>query len=360
MPRRPSVRFFDSRNAYYCQHNGKQYKLGDGPDDFGNPPGPNYTRALHAFTQLTTLGTVESEKDRNPVRAILEVYMRHAHATMAPGTLHRRVRILGCFADALGDCPVADLTHFKVLDFIAQMRKASTAKGDKWGDGTVANFVANVNTAFNWAVKSGLLLSNPMRFLPKPSVRSRSRECLITPEQHQSILNASRSKAFKAMVICLKGTGCRPGELCNAKASDWDEAVRGLHYYSDHTRLSGEFRHKTAKKRDRIIRFRGEPLDVIRELMKQHPTGPLFLTVRGNAWTVEMLSKVFRWIRLKVEMPHLTPYSYRHSYATAWLTKGKPIEVLAQTLGSSAEVIRKHYSHIEGEQVDRHVDDFSW
>ena len=46
MARKPQVRWFETRNAYYCQINGKQHKLGDGPDD-RTQQGPNYQAAVN-------------------------------------------------------------------------------------------------------------------------------------------------------------------------------------------------------------------------------------------------------------------------------------------------------------------------
>ena len=48
-------------------------------------------------------------------------------------------------------------------------------------------------------------------------------------------------------------------------------------------------------------------------------------------------------------MPRLTPYSYRHTFATAWLEQGRSVDILAELLGNSPAVIRKHYSHLLGD-----------
>ena len=47
-------------------------------------------------------------------------------------------------------------------------------------------------------------------------------------------------------------------------------------------------------------------------------------------------------------MPQSTPYSYRHTFATAWPEQGRSVDILAELLGNSPAVIRKHYSHLLG------------
>ena len=48
-----------------------------------------------------------------------------------------------------------------------------------------------------------------------------------------------------------------------------------------------------------------------------------------------------------------TPYSIRHTYATTRLESGVPIHLLANQMGTSVQMIEKHYGHI---QIRDHVD----
>src|SRR5262249_27517674 len=118
MARKPQVRYFPSRNAFYCQHQGKQHKLAEGPDD--SPNGPTYLAALTAFRRLMELGNVGQARDRNTVRAVLETYLTHCQGRLKASTFTRRLYLFRPFCDALGDVAVGDLTHLDVLRFIAR------------------------------------------------------------------------------------------------------------------------------------------------------------------------------------------------------------------------------------------------
>jgi integrase len=90
-------------------------------------------------------------------------------------------------------------------------------------------------------------------------------------------------------------------------------------------------------------------LTLMRELAKKHPEGPLFRTKEGNRWIPTTYSKRFRVLREKVGLPRLTCYTYRHQFATNWLKAGRSIDLLAELMGNTPNIIRKHYAHLCGD-----------
>src|SRR5262249_2054208 len=147
----------------------------------------------------------------------------------------------------------------------------------------------------------------------------------------------------RQVVLALWNTGCRPGELAAAKGTDFNPELGAIVYYKDDTRLQGEHRSKVGGKKDRFIFFRGETLEMVKKLVARNPKGPIF-----RLHTAEAIRKAFTRIRarLKGKYPKLTAYSYRHSFATKWLEQNKSIETLSLIMGTSPEVIRRHYSHL--------------
>jgi integrase len=361
MPRKPQVRYFASRKAFYCQYQGKQHRLGDGPDD--SPTGPNYLAALEAFKQLLSLGAVGRAKDRNTVRVVLETYLQHKEGKMKDSTLRRRLFVFRPFCAVHGETAVGDLTHLAVYQFIESMRQPRKVKKRRyaWGDPAVALFLEALGAAFNWAVRGNIISVNPIANIERPRVRSRSRDCILTSQQHQHILTECRSQTTRNIVIALENTGARPGELTAATAADWDDGLGAIVYYGDDRRRQDEFRHKTAGKlKDRVINFTGEALTMMRELVKKHQEGPLFRTNRGGGYAEKSVVQCFRALRERLKMPKLTPYSYRHTFATRWLLSGRSIDVLAELLGNSPNTIRKHYAHLCADRasIRRQLEDF--
>jgi integrase len=366
VPRKASIRYFKSRGAYYTQLRGRQYKLATGPDDF--PDGPTYKEAWERYWQLLSIDNVGVAGDTNTVRTICEAYLAHVTTRLSAGTVKGRLQNLRPFVefDGYGELPVRDLTPHHAYRFFGFMAKTppertvtvrgavKRVKGRPWGDSTVATVSDVLKAAFNWAAKTRLITRNPLQGLEVRAIRSRGREALLgnNAEEialaHRKILAAS-PPSFRPFLTVLEATGARPAEIANATATDFDASLGALTYHAEHTRRKGETSHKTGGKgKTRTIILTGEALAIVRERVERYPSGPLF---RGTSARRPKLSPSgvairFARIRQKVGMPHLTAYSYRHTFATEWLKAGKSIDVLAALLGNSPAIIRKHYSHL--------------
>lgn len=360
MPRRPSVRYWKSRNAYCCWHNGVQHKLADGPDDF--PNGPNYTAALKKFGEIVALDSVASVADRNTCRAVCEAYFAHVQGRRKERTLEIRHRFLDSFLNftpptggpAFGEKAVGLLKPYHVEQWLAEKRKPRRIERAYrecgWKAGSLKMAIVSLCAVFNWGVRNGIITKNPIKGIERPKSRSRSRDFIVSADDHARIL-AAASPAVRDFIVCLEATGCRPGELAGATAADFDPAQGALIYHAERRRKEGEFSHKAAgREKDRIIFFTGEALDVVRRLVAQHPTGRLFRTPRGRHWTPENVEDHFQRLRNNLGLPKLNAYSYRHTFATRWLMEGGSIETLAEVMGNTPEVIRQHYAHLCGDR----------
>ncbi len=157
------------------------------------------------------------------------------------------------------------------------------------------------------------------------------------------------NQEFGEVLTALQNTGCRPGELCAAEAKDWDEKLGAIVYHGDDVRREDEYGHKNSGKgKDRRIMFRGEGLALVRELIRRHPTGPLFRTERGRPWTTRTIGRRFARLRRGAGLPEgISPYGYRHAFAMTWIKAGNSVDVLAELVGNSPETLRRHYSHLD-------------
>jgi integrase len=144
----------------------------------------------------------------------------------------------------------------------------------------------------------------------------------------------------------LKDTGARPGEIAGATAEDFKLEMGAFVFHKESNRRRGQFSHKTSKTKDRVI-FLCEPtLSNVKELVAKYPTGPLFRRRNGKAFGKVNFVDRFMKLRRRLKMPHLTAYSYRHTFATEMLKAGMDVDTLAELMGNSPAVIRLHYSHL--------------
>jgi integrase len=221
--------------------------------------------------------------------------------------------------------------------------------------------VAVVSAMFNWCVEARLIPINPLGRLRRPAARSRGKDALLgaTPaerrDNHARILAAAPS-SLRPLIILMEATGCRPGELCSATAADFDARAGAFRFRSSAHARPGDTSHKAAGLgKERLIILQGEAAEIVAALMVEHPEGPIFrrrgysqdgVKKHGGAWTSSAVADAFERIRERTGIPCLTAYSYRHTFATAWLEQGKPIDILATVLGNSEPIIRKHYAHL--------------
>src|SRR5262245_58979416 len=155
MARKPQVRYFASRGAYYCQLKGVQHKLAVGPND--GPEGPTFVAATKKYGQLIARNGADDAKDLNTCRVILEEYLRFISTRKKKTTLAVRQSVFTAFCKRLGETPVGTLTHRNVYEWLDEMRqqRAPNKHGyrSRWTDGSVRNAIESLHAAFNWAAK---------------------------------------------------------------------------------------------------------------------------------------------------------------------------------------------------------------
>lgn len=377
MARRPEIGYWPTRGTwtdsagasqkggFWTTRKGKAIPLAMGPDD--RPDGPTYKAAMKAWLALWEQANAFTAGNRNPVRLVLDEYLKALEPTASANTLQVRLAVLREFCKTeMADWPSSRLTPAAVEHWLAGMRRPRTirrqlprGKGEverqtAWGDARVRTAVDTLLAAFHRAVRVRLIQDNPIRGLQAPPARSRSRECVFEGDQSARLIGRLRGDT-RLVCVCLANTGARPGEVLLATAADWCDREGALVYHASDRRLAGEGKHKTARKgKTRRILFTGEALAIMRERVAARPRGPLWwnsarpprpLSIRSLQLSVSTAGKA-------LGLRRVVPYSFRHTYATRWLESGGGIDDLAALLGNTPEIIRRFYSHV-AENVGR-------
>ena len=329
--------------------------LAKGPDDF--PNGPTYQKAMKEFLRLQFGGeatvTLGELKDK---------YLIWLKSHRKAATLKIRTERLSPLCKDLGEKPCDALTSYDLETW------CDTAKEKKgWSASTVKLTLLSVKACLNWGADKGVIPKNPVRKLEMPADESRGIEYVLTPEQEAAALKAVK-RATRDLLTILRDTGCRPGEAAMAEARHFNPDLRAI-VLPAQDRQTGRS-HKTARSgKPRIIYLRGESLALVQQLCRRYPTGPLLRTprvkVKGEhkgtrwGWTDHNIGQVFRRLQDKTGIKRLIAYSFRHTFAVRWLRAGKPKEVLAEVLGTSTEMIDRHYGHLADQRdyIRRLVDE---
>lgn len=218
--------------------------------------------------------------------------------------------------------------------------EAAVRKHGAW-NGTTENHVkSHIVALFNWGVEQGLIGVNPVKGIRKPRAKSRGSQAVIDASEHERLLAAAPAY-LRDVLFALHQTGCRPCEVLTVSAANFsaDAGLWILH------------RHKTAHAtgKPRIIYLTPEMITLCRDLAAKYPEGPLFRRRSGKPFPpAYYLARLVRRLRRRLGMREsVSPYGYRHSFATDALANGVPDAQVAELLGHSGTgMLHRHYAHL--------------
>lgn len=206
-----------------------------------------------------------------------------------------------------------------------------------WTQNTKHDAASCISRVLVWAVNKGYLLRNPLAGCSVPE--GEPRNVTITPEDHARLFQAADPSMRQVLVACR--CGARPRQIREVTAAN----VRGNCLVFT--------KHKTDYKTKKPLVVYMTPClqTLVRHLATKHPTGPLFRTSSGEAWTADAMSKKFRRLRDKVGIPSVVIYSYRHTFATESLLAGNSLSVVAELMGhKDTKMVTRVYSHLDHHQ----------
>jgi len=319
--------FWAARDAWCVTIRGERVVLAKGKDA--------KAAATLAFHQLmASEGKVAPGGLALTVHVLANLFLQEQEARkLAPLTIEFYRRHLGSFVGRWGDEAASAIRPLNVSTWLRE---------HDWADSTKAGAVASVKRLYNWAKKEGHLSENPLADIERPAMAVRS--SAMTRQQAESILRASRNSAWKDFLIALWETGCRPGELAEVTAAQFDARTGTL-------RVKNKTRRKTREPL-RTIHLTPFMVEICKELSKRHPEGPIFRNTIGNPWTRNSMACSFRAIRTRIAIPAgISAYSMRHGYVTDALENGVPVATVAALVGhTDATMILKVYSKLSSRQ----------
>lgn len=278
---------------------------------------------------------LEDASDKVPgwvtVSHVLTAFLKHSEEEHEPGTARWYRDLLVPFRDMHGKLRVTQLKKKHVKAWLS-------AKG--YNPTSANRALGAAKRAFNWAVEEEHIPKNPIAHVRKP--KSLTRDRTLTPDERGLILSAIRDRAFRRFVAAMTLTGCRPGEVARVTAENVD-AENGLWVF---------VKHKTAKRtgKPRRVYLSPEALELTKELVAAHPTGPLFLNSRGLPWTRQAVRLRFTRLRKKFpELKDVVAYTYRASFATDALEAEVPDATVAALLGhTTTATLHRFYNRLSG------------
>lgn len=316
--KQPKPFFRKYTQSWYVQIGGKQISLGTDED-----------AAFTKYRQIVGTST-GIDAHTTTVQQLLDDYLEWLTQHRSPATYETSRFYLSSFAKTIGArLKIAEVRPFHVT---AWMTCQPT-----WGDTSKHDAISILQRAFSWAVKRRMLDTHPLRDIEEKPAKRR-REFVLSPEQWTTVLSQVKDSCFRDLLTFLWETGCRPLEARQLEARYCD-IENNLAVYP--------LQQSKGKRRRRVLFLNATATEICRRLCETHPTGPIFLNRLGNAWTKDAMQCRLSRLRVKLDMPELCAYTFRHSFATQGLINGVDPVTLGHLMGHvDGTMVARQYQHL--------------
>jgi integrase/recombinase XerD len=262
---------------------------------------------------------------------------------LSPLTVAAYRRDLAQFAEVAG----AEWRHDPepVRDFVNALRRTGRRPS------TQARKVAAIRSFYGFALREGLAQRDVAGLLDAPRPGSYLPE-VLDPDEVERILDAPPADEplgvrDRAILELLYACGLRVGELTGLDTDRMD--LPGLQ-----VRVIGKGNRERRvpmgePARERLHRYLVGPRAT---WTAGRPTAAAFVNQRGRRLTRESVWRlVRRWTRAAGVPGHVTPHTFRHSFATHLLEGGADLRVVQTLLGHASISTTQLYTHLTGKRL---------
>lgn len=219
-----------------------------------------------------------------------------------------------------------------------------------------ARILSGIKSFFNYLLLSDAIAASPAEFIDTPKFGRPLPDILTTAEIDRIIAAVDRSTAKgrrdSAMLEVLYSCGLRVSELTSLR-------IRDLFFGEGYIRVTGK------GDKQRLVPVSAAARDKIQLYLEERPARyageeVVFLNNRGTALTRVMVFTIIRQAARRAGIDkHISPHTFRHSFATHLLEGGASIRQVQEMLGHENIVTTEIYTHLDSEHlretVERHL-----
>lgn len=256
-------------------------------------------------------------------------------------------RALVTFAGARGVAP-ADIDLALLRAWLAELTRRGAART------TIARQVSAAKTFCAWAVREGIMATDPSQRLKAPKAH-RTLPAVLAPAQADAALAAATvdrdpedpiTLRDKVILELLYASGIRVGELCGLDVDDVDTGRRVVRVIGKGDKeRSVPYGAPAARAIDAWL-SRGRP-----SLATDGSGAALLLGARGGRLDQRMARTVVSRAVAASGGPAMGPHGLRHSAATHLLEGGADLRVVQELLGHSSLATTQIYTHVSVERL---------
>lgn len=226
---------------------------------------------------------------------------------------------------------------------------------------TIRTADAVLSNSFKQALKNGLIEQNPVKVavVPRQKGKKKVKEAMTKEQQALFMQYAKDSYLYNFFAVMLR-TGMRCGEMRGLKYSDIDRKNKVIHVQRTLKWAKGQgIVEDTPKTKTslRDIPLTDETLQMLDNQYRfwdfkvERLDRYLFCDEKGEALRpmriMNEITRIVELIKTEKEFPHITPHTFRHTFATRAIEAGMQPQVLKTILGhSSLAMTMDLYSHV--------------
>lgn len=224
---------------------------------------------------------------------------------------------------------------------------------------TQARIISGLKGFFNYLILEKEIKIDPMELIDTPRI-GRKLPDVLSIEEMEMILNAidlskPEGTRNRAMLELLYSCGLRVSELVEVRISN---------YYSD----DGFLRVIGKGNKERLVPVGSVAINWIqhyKEQMRNHITiksgqeDLLFLNRRGSKLSRMMIFMIIRDLITAVGIQkHISPHSFRHSFATHLVEAGADLRAVQEMLGHASITTTEIYTHLDRHRLKEEIISF--
>ena len=303
-----------------------------------------------AYASSSTLAAVLKEQHISRASVEKKSCLSHASVGAACREKHVSIGTAQKIAQALDTTPEKLFTMHRDTGTLAE--------------NTIRYYHALLSAVLSKAEREGLIVKNPARLADAPKTEHKEALYLtdVQAREFLALLELEPDVRIKTALMLLLFTGARRAELCGLSWGDIDEESSLIHIMRTSQYQRGKGITEAPTKNTSSIRAVPVPQLVITQLTEYRIWWNKHRALYGNAWKGQAQRLFIKddgsplnpdtinfWLKrflLKNGLPHVTPHSLRHTFATLEITAGVDIRTLQSLTGhAQASTLLNIYSH---------------
>ena len=253
----------------------------------------------------------------------------------SPATIKAYINNAKNFLYAAEEADIRRFTTSMIETWIAGLYDYRTKNGNPYTTSTLCMKIRSVKRFFEYLELSNLIFIDPAENIREPGKKKNPPKNILTVKEANKILdqpNLGTRMGIRDRTILevFYSTGIRLNELCCLTIYDAD--LQG-----------GVMRVKGKGRKDRVVPVGKHALKLLREYIakvrphytkKNRKSRQLFVNHSGNPVTIHTVENMVRkHVKTAKIKKHVTPHTFRHTFASALVKNGADIRAVQKMLG---------------------------